>query len=119
MVPNMQATDRSYTLFAHVLLRARRAFVLVAGGALLLLGTMLLVLPGPGTPVLLGGLALLATEFSWADRLLQRVRNRLAMATRWRPSRQRTRDALALLGGTALIGMMIWGADEIGARLAS
>ena len=55
---------------------ARRIGVLVVGLALLSVGAVLLVLPGPGLLVIVGGLALLATEFAWARRLLVRVRER-------------------------------------------
>jgi uncharacterized protein (TIGR02611 family) len=55
---------------------ARRIGVLVVGLALLAVGAVLLVLPGPGLLVIVGGLALLATEFAWARRLLVRVRER-------------------------------------------
>jgi uncharacterized protein (TIGR02611 family) len=55
---------------------ARRIGVLVVGLALLAVGAALLVLPGPGLLVIVGGLALLATEFAWARRLLLRVRER-------------------------------------------
>jgi predicted tellurium resistance membrane protein TerC len=41
----------------------------------LFMGAALLVLPGPGTLVLLAGLALLATEFLWARVWLKRLRD--------------------------------------------
>jgi hypothetical protein len=46
--------------------------VSVAFGALglLAIGALLLVLPGPGVPLIVAGLALLALEFVWAERLL-------------------------------------------------
>jgi uncharacterized protein (TIGR02611 family) len=43
---------------------------IVTGVALILLGTLLLVLPGPGIVTIAAGLAVLATEFAWARRLL-------------------------------------------------
>jgi uncharacterized protein (TIGR02611 family) len=52
----------------------RRIAVLVVGLALVVVGIALLVLPGPGLLVITAGLALLATEFDWARRLLARVR---------------------------------------------
>ncbi len=55
--------------FKHV----RRIFVMLAGFTLLLVGVLLLVLPGPGLLTILGGLALLGTEFVWARRLLVRL----------------------------------------------
>lgn len=48
--------------------------VAVAGGACVLVGLVLLVLPGPGIPLLIVGLVILATEFAWAEALLQRVK---------------------------------------------
>lgn len=53
---------------------AKRIGVLVVGLALLVVGVVMLVLPGPGVLVTMGGLALLATEYEWARRLLARVR---------------------------------------------
>jgi hypothetical protein len=51
-------------------MRALRIFVKSAVSALLIgAGTVLLVLPGPGIPLIVAGVALLATEFEWAARL--------------------------------------------------
>jgi len=44
------------------------------GFTIILIGVALLVLPGPGTLVIILGLALLGTEFAWARRLLKRVK---------------------------------------------
>jgi hypothetical protein len=66
-----------------------KVLVLVSGSFFILLGLVLVVLPGPLTipPVLLG-LWIWSTEFAWAERLRLRaaVRGRLAMdAARRRP----------------------------------
>ena len=42
-----------------------------AGTGLILLGLVLLVLPGPGIITIAAGLALLATEFTWAANILE------------------------------------------------
>lgn len=55
----------------------RRVLVSVGGGLVLAAGAAMLVLPGPGLVVIAAGLALLATEFVWARRLLDRVRSKL------------------------------------------
>ena len=47
----------------------------VLGASSLVLGTVLLVLPGPGLVFLALGLAILATEFAWAHTLLHRATN--------------------------------------------
>ena len=44
---------------------------------LILLGVVMLVLPGPGLLVIAVGLAILARDVAWADRLLLQVRSRL------------------------------------------
>ncbi len=71
--------------------RARRWFSLGAGFALLAVGAALLVLPGPGIPLVLAGLALLGRELPWARRLRAwihaKVRERLKLG-RERSSRR-------------------------------
>jgi hypothetical protein len=52
----------------------KRFAVTLVGVALLLLGAAMMVLPGPGILVIVGGLALLATEYVWARRLLKTAR---------------------------------------------
>ena len=64
---------------------AQRAVVLAAGSTLLLAGALMVILPGPGMLTMLGGLALLATEFAWARLWLQRVKKRVRVLAR--PSR--------------------------------
>ena len=51
---------------------ARKVVVCVVGFSLVLLGILLLVLPGPGTVAILAGLGVLGLEFAWARRLLKR-----------------------------------------------
>lgn len=53
----------------------KRAIKTVFGFTLLAIGVVLLVTPGPGWLVILAGLALLAAEFVWARRLLDRMKN--------------------------------------------
>ena len=47
----------------------------VIGGTVLVIGIVLLVLPGPAFVVIPLGLAILATEFVWAQRWLKKVRS--------------------------------------------
>ena len=54
----------------------RQAIVLVVGLTLVLIGTVLIVLPGPFTmPFVIAGLFILALEFAWAERILVQSRN--------------------------------------------
>lgn len=54
--------------------QARRAVIFVLGSTLLLIGVVLLLMPGPGIPLILVALGMLAAEFAWAKRLLDRVK---------------------------------------------
>ena len=58
----------------------KRAVVLVVGVALLVLGFIMMVAPGPGILFLVAGLALLATEFAWAEHLLTKARKQAEKA---------------------------------------
>lgn len=52
---------------------AKRTAVGVAGAGLVAMGGAMLVLPGPGLLVIIAGLAVLATEFAWAEHRLHQV----------------------------------------------
>ncbi|HEX6231373.1 MAG TPA: PGPGW domain-containing protein [Actinomycetota bacterium] len=48
----------------------KRIAVSIVGVALVLAGLVMLVLPGPGILLVIAGLAVLATEYVWAQRML-------------------------------------------------
>jgi tellurite resistance protein TerC len=62
--------------------QGRRIVVLIVGSTVLLLGAAMLVLPGPGILVSIGGLAILAAEFMWARRWLNKVKESVERAKR-------------------------------------
>lgn len=69
--------------WARVPRRMRRTLVLFGGVGMIGLGGVLVVLPGPFTlPFVLGGLALMATEYAWARRMLHRTRTRVERTLR-------------------------------------
>jgi uncharacterized membrane protein len=53
----------------------RRVFVILGGFPLIIVGILLLVLPGPGIPVIILGLFILSLEFEWASRYLQKAKD--------------------------------------------
>jgi len=63
------------TLTESFLRHARRVIIVVIGFTVLLVGVALLVLPGPAFLVIPAGLAILAIEFAWARRWLQRLKH--------------------------------------------
>jgi tellurite resistance protein TerC len=62
------------TITESFLRQARRVIIAVIGFTVLLIGVALLVLPGPAFLVIPAGLAILAIEFTWAKRWLQRIK---------------------------------------------
>ncbi len=52
----------------------KRILIAVAGGVVLLVGVVMIVLPGPAIVVIPAGLAILAVEFAWARVVLHKIR---------------------------------------------
>jgi uncharacterized protein (TIGR02611 family) len=63
-----------------VLRNGRRVLVSVVGFGLIAVGLVLLVVPGPGVLLLGAGLAVLASEYVWAQRALNYARRQVARA---------------------------------------
>ena len=61
---------------------ARRTAIFIVGATVSVAGIVMLVLPGPGLLVIVGGLSILALEFAWAARLRDRARQRAVTAGR-------------------------------------
>ncbi len=89
-------------MFRATIRSAKRLIVLVVGSTLLLIGLTLLVLPGPGIPIVFLGLVVLASEFVWARLWLRRLRattrraarrvRRASWWQRWRKARPEGSD---------------------------
>lgn len=57
-----------------------RLSIAALGFSVLAVGVVMLVTPGPGLLVIIAGLAILAHQFAWAARALERARARAAQA---------------------------------------
>ena len=64
--------------------------VAIVGGAFIVAGIAMLVLPGPGIAFIILGLAILATEFVWAEVLMHKVKKGGKEA--WRMVRRQPRE---------------------------
>lgn len=84
----------------------KRLVVLVLGFAVLGAGIAMLALPGPGLIVIILGLAILASEFVWAERALDATTSRAAAAANTVSSKKSGRIALAASG----LGLIVGGA---------
>ena len=63
-------------MFKIAFRHTKRVVIAVVGATVILIGLTLLVLPGPGLLIIIVGLAVLATEFAWAQGLLHKARER-------------------------------------------
>lgn len=70
---------------AHILVRLAR---MIGGFGIILIGIVLLPLPGPGWLIIAVGFVLLSQDFVWAERTLARIRRRLPQDSDGRISRR-------------------------------
>jgi uncharacterized protein (TIGR02611 family) len=66
-------------------------------------GVVMLVTPGPGIPVLIVGLTMLALEFAWAERWLERILDRAERAVEQVTQGSPVRRAILLGAGVAAL----------------
>lgn len=82
--------------------------VAVVGTSVLVLGIVLIPYPGPGWLVVFAGLAILATEFSWAGRLLSYARARYDRWTRWLAGQHWVVKLLVLTATALVVAALLW-----------
>jgi uncharacterized protein (TIGR02611 family) len=85
-----------------------RMVVGALGGLVVAFGLVTIPLPGPGWLTVIAGLFLLATEFTWAERLLDFTRRHVRAWTEWL-GRQRVwvRAAVALATAAFVYGVLV------------
>jgi len=88
---------------------AKRIAVLVAGGAVLLVGIVLLVLPGPGMLLVLAGLLILAGEFPAVEKYVDPVQDRAMKAAEDSVSSPLRITGSVLAGLALLAAGVVWG----------
>ncbi len=62
-------------MFFRSIEQVRRFFRILGGFTLLIIGFIMFFTPGPGWVVIFFGLTLLAAEFVWAKRLMDRMKH--------------------------------------------
>ena len=91
---------------------AHRVYRIVVGliGLLITVGGLVLVpAPGPGWLIVFIGLAVLASEFAWAQRLLHYARRRLDAWTDWMKSQPWWVKGVVSLATLALVLAVVYG----------
>ena len=61
-------------VFAWIRRSGKRIAVTIVGFLVLLAGVIMIVTPGPGWLAIIAGLAILSTEWAWAERALDRAK---------------------------------------------
>lgn len=82
----------------------KRIAVTVAGFTVLLAGIVMMVTPGPGLLAIFAGLAILATEYAWAEHALDKAKRRAGQAAK-AATASPLRIALAI--GATLAGISV------------
>lgn len=89
--------------------RLRKVWVLIAGTVIIITGIVISPLPGPGFTVLGPlGLALIATEFAWARRLLVRLRERSTLLTDQTDRVARYTHPVVIVPVVAAYWVLVW-----------
>jgi uncharacterized protein (TIGR02611 family) len=87
---------------------AYRAAVGVVGAVVLVVGIILVPYPGPGWLIVLAGLAILASEFERAHRVLTFVKHYYATWTHWLGQQPRVVQGLFVLATAAVVLVTLW-----------
>jgi uncharacterized protein (TIGR02611 family) len=85
-----------------------RILIAVLGLVVVAVGLLLVPLPGPGWVIVFAGLAIWATEFGWARRLLLFARALLRRWTDWARGQSRLAQGALGLAGLVLLAGLAW-----------
>lgn len=86
----------------------KRVLVGILGGLLLLLGIIAIPYPGPGWLIVLASLALLSTEFDWAQKVLHYVRHKYDIWQKWARDQKRWLQATLFTATCIITVLTLW-----------
>ena len=89
-------------------LKIYRVIVGVLGLVIVVIGLLMVPFPGPGWLVVFLGLAVWASEFEWAQKLLQRAKHTLHVWNEWLKPQPWWIKGLALLITIAAVAAIFW-----------
>ena len=93
---------------------AYRIVVGVVGAAVLVAGILAIPYPGPGWLIVFAGLAILATEFQWAQRVLHATRRRYDAWTEWVQQQSRVVRMAVFALTAAVVLATLWLVNAFG-----
>ena len=88
--------------------KAKRIAIGIVGGVVLIVGIITIPYPGPGWLTVFAGLAILATEFPWAERLLARARGHYDSWQEWLKRQKMWVRAVFFIATSIVVVLTIW-----------
>lgn len=88
--------------------QTRKALIGIVGGLVTLIGLVLIPYPGPGWLIVFAGLAILATEFQFASRLLHFLKGKYEAWVEWLKQQHPFMRGIVLLITAAIVVITIW-----------
>ncbi len=92
----------------HVRDKARRTFIGIVGGFVLLVGIIAIPYPGPGWLIVFAGLAILATEFEKAQRVLDYAQKEYDNWQGWLRKQSRFIQVIFFLVTAVIVIVTLW-----------
>lgn len=86
----------------------KKVLVGIVGGLVTLIGLILIPYPGPGWLIVFGGLALLATEFQFASKILHYLREKYDGWVAWLKKQTIFIRAIVLAFTSAVVVVTLW-----------
>lgn len=95
--------------FAKIFSRdARKLWVGISGGAVLLVGIVAIPYPGPGWLIVFAGLGILATEFEWAQSVLDVLKKKYDAWQAWVKRQHISIKLITFLFTTLVVVLTVW-----------
>lgn len=88
--------------------RIKKTVIAIIGGLVLVLGIIAIPYPGPGWLIVFAGLAILASEFEWAQRLLNFAQQKYDAWHDWLKGQPLVVQAIFFLLTAAVVLLTIW-----------
>ena len=87
---------------------SKKVTIAIVGGTIILVGLVLVPYPGPGWLIVFGGLAVLSSEFEFADKLLTFAKQKYDDWLKWL-ERQKMPIRLLVIGSVGLVTVLtLW-----------
>jgi uncharacterized protein (TIGR02611 family) len=88
--------------------QAKKTFVGIIGGVVLLAGIVMIPYPGPGWVVVFAGLGILSTEYDWAKRVLHFAKGKYDAWQNWLKKQNSVVKALFWILTALVVVVTIW-----------